>query len=192
MHILVERCIRVPTFFPHWIRQSGKKNWTWKLQKWKTHVRSHTRINTKPSWRLSISIDSFKILSHSRAHENIGWSRSLYKQVRVQRCDSERLDVVLTVSDDRRSLSWSRAPLAPRSGCIWVRVRLYISTYQHMYIHIHIYENARVSMKYSKGKKVGNTYVDVQVCMHTVKETNWTLVSQAATTVTIRTRLHAT
>ena len=88
-----------------------------------------------------MSIDSSKILSKSRAHENIGQSRSQYKQMRVKRFDSERLDVVLTVSDDRRSLSQSRAPLAPRSVGIWVRIRLYV------------YKNACICIKKQGGKK---------------------------------------
>jgi len=65
-----KKCFRL--VFPHWIRLSGKKSWKWKCQAWKTHVRSHTRTNTKPSWQPSMIIHSSKILSTSRAHECIG------------------------------------------------------------------------------------------------------------------------
>ena len=94
--------------------------------------------------------------------------------MRVKRLDSERLDVILTVSDDRRSLSWSRAPVAPRSGCIWVRVRLYT----YIYIYIYIYKNACICIKVQRGKQ-SRKHVCRRAGMcaysvHTVKETYWT------------------
>ena len=84
MHVGVERQIHVPTFFPHWITQSGEKSWTWKLQTWKKYIKSHTRNDKKPSCYPSMCMGSSRILSKSGAHENIVKSRSQCKQMQAQ------------------------------------------------------------------------------------------------------------
>ena len=68
------------------------------------------------------------------------------------------MSVILTVSDDRRSLSCSRAPLAPRSGFVGVRVRLYIDTGACTPVCRY--------MNTTRDEQIGNTYVDVHVCVH--------------------------
>ena len=53
--------------------------------------------------------------------------------------------------------------------------RVYMGTCTPVNICIYVYRRTLVYVyEDSKGNKVGNTYVDGQVCVHAVKESYWT------------------